>query len=222
MTRTAGDRDRGPGRGGVDAARRGSGGAVAGRGAGRLVVAGLVTVLLALALGGLTRVPFGPSDGPGALLRLSWRARGQPVEECRRLGPEELARLPVHMRREEVCERRLAPYRLRVVVDGREVEASVVRASGARHDRPIYIFREIPLGPGEHRMEISFERVGAGERTSVGREAPEGGEDISGGRAPRTPDSLRLARRVILERGEVVLVTYDPQARELVVREGRP
>lgn len=172
------------------------------RGAGALVALGTV-----VALGILTRVPYGEDPGPGARIRLSWRAVGERVEACRVRSPEELAALPRHMRRERVCEGRLASYALEAVVDGRRVVADTVRGSGVRGDRPLYVFRELPVRPGVHRVRVSFRRLGEGNGS--------GGEEV-------IPPSLLLEAMVRVGPGEVALITYDPGARRLRVgpREG--
>jgi hypothetical protein len=113
----------------------------------RRAVLGLMLATLVLTgVGAGTRVPYRFSESDEAVLRLSWRLRGVRVEECRRLTAGELERLPAHMRREEVCEGRIAPYRLTLEIDGHQVEDGLVHASGARADRPLYVYREEPNG----------------------------------------------------------------------------
>jgi hypothetical protein len=164
----------------------------------RPLLAVIVSTLLLLALIGLSLFPYGsePEDG---LLRLSWRARGERVEECRKLTPEELAALPGHMRREEICEGRLAPYRLSIRIDDRQVYDNTVRPAGARADRPIYVHREYRLSPGEHRLEVEFRL-----------------EDEGVGIASAEP--LVYTGVIQVNAGDVALLTVDPASRELVVR----
>ena len=113
-----------------------------------LLVAGLV-------LG--TRVPWVSEPGGDAVIRLSWRAIGERVEECREPSAEEQARVPAHMRQSRLCERRLASFRLVLRLDGRTALDALVAASGAREDRPTYVFHELRVPPGEHRIELRFE-----------------------------------------------------------------
>ena len=66
---------------------------------------GIVVAAVAVAtLAALSAIPWTPEPGPEAVVRLSWRARGERVEVCRDLSAEELEALPQHMRRERVCE----------------------------------------------------------------------------------------------------------------------
>jgi hypothetical protein len=169
----------------------------------RWTAAAVVVVVSALALAALSVLPYTPPAAEEGLLRLSWRARGERVQECRRVSDEEQAGLPAHMRREEVCEGRLLPAHLLVEVDGRVVVDDTVRARGARGDRPLYVFHEIALPPGRHPVRIRFER----------EERQEGGA---------TPALLELTQTLALAAGEVALVTYDTDLAALVVRTPEP
>jgi len=117
---------------------------------------GLVAALLTAGLVVGSALPYTANRDERALVRLSWRAVGEPVKECRVPTAEELASLPQHMRRSEICEARLSPFHLRVAIDGRVVFDDRILPSGARQDRPTYVFEEFPVAPGEHRLEIRF------------------------------------------------------------------
>jgi hypothetical protein len=160
--------------------------------------AGVAVALgLTLATAALSRVPWGPAVHDHAVIRLSWRTPGEFVNECRTPTAEELAALPIHMRRDEICEGRILPKRLRVLLDGREEIDEVVRAAGAREDRPLYVYREIPVPPGDHSVVIEW-----------------GTENGPSGSRQGLQAQLRLAA------GEIALLTYDVDRRELVVRGG--
>ena len=60
------------------------------------------------------------------------------------------------MRRDEVCEGTGISYRLRIALNGEGVEETLIRGGGTRGDRPIYVFRELRVEPGAHRLEISL------------------------------------------------------------------
>jgi hypothetical protein len=156
-------------------------------------------------VGALSLMPYdaAPADTP-ALLRLAWRTRGVRVEECRRLTEEELAGVPEHMRLEEECDGRILPYRLEVVVDGDRRITRLVRAAGARADRPLYVLEQIPLPAGTHQLDVHFVRQGT--------LPPQDSVDAA------TPARLRLTQPVTLARGEIALVTYDAERRALVLR----
>jgi hypothetical protein len=153
-------------------------------------------------------LPYTTEREVGAVLRLAWRARGERVEECRRRTPSELAKLPVHMRQEEVCEGRLLPYRLVVSVDRAPVVDRLVHGAGAREDRPLYVFEDLPVRPGFHRLSVRFTLVGTATR--AGAEAG----------APATPPRLALDTTVDFEFRRIVLVTYDDGGEQLMLRRG--
>jgi hypothetical protein len=164
-------------------------------------IGGLLGALLlgaALVLG--TRVPWTAEPEDEAAIRLSWRAVGEPIERCRVVTPEELEALPPHMRQREICERRLAPFRLRVSLDGADVADEEVFPSGARGDRPTYVFRELRVAPGSHHLKVQFQAL-----------HPEG--------APPPPPPLQLERTLELGPRAVALVAEDPDTAQLVLLE---
>ena len=176
----------------------------------RTGLAVLVALVATVAIGALSQVPYRVEDADQAWIRLSWRARTARIEECRQLTAEEIAELPVHMRREEVCERRGIPYRLRVALDGTEIEDGLIRGAGARGDRPIYVYRELRTTPGAHRLEITFEpRI----------EPADGGGEMSES-APVAP--LTLTTDLDLAAGDIALVTRQEGEDGLVVRRTAP
>jgi hypothetical protein len=135
------------------------------------------------------------------MIRLSWRARGARVEECRPLTAEELERIPSHMQREEICEGTVLPYRLRVVLNELQQVDQIVRSAGARQDRPLFVLQELPVPAGTHHLFVEFIRQG----------------EPSGDDEPATPGYLTLDATIALNPHEVALVTYDPERRELVL-----
>lgn len=177
----------------------------------RAAAGGLVVLAATVALGWLSQVPYGAAGEGEALVRLAWRTPGTRVEECRGLTPEELQQLPVHMRQEQVCEGRMLPYRLAVRLDGRPVANEVVHATGARADRPLYVYREFPVSQGGHDIQVTFSRDLVPADTAS--TSPSGER-----REPPAPPRLEFQGRVVLARDEIALVTYDPEQRRLVLK----
>jgi hypothetical protein len=165
---------------------------------GRLVT-GVATGVLLLGLAASSAVDVPWHEAATAELRLSWTARPERIDRCRVLTESELVDVPVHMRRAVECDGQAATYVLTVRVDGRSVDSAVVRGSGARHDRPIFLLRRYPIEPGRHRVEVRMRR----------REAV----DIEGDTMPtdrsRLPRDLPLDTLVTARAGAVVLVHYD-------------
>ena len=196
------------------------------RRAAQVVVAAVVT----LAIVGLSRVPYAAVRSEDGELRLAWRFRSERVSACRKLSDAEQAALPAHMRRTEDCTRGLRPYRLTVEVAGAAASVpdgapgpdqsagvrgraaavstvDTVRARGAESDRPLFVFRRIPLAPGRYAVRVEFAAVGRGGPASAGPD----------GRA-----ALRLDTMLTIGPRRVVLVTYDDDAKRLEVRTGVP
>ncbi len=159
------------------------------RGAGLALVAGLCA---GIAWG--TRVPYAIEPEPDAAIRLSWRAAGEPSLHCRTPSAEELARLPLHMRRKQICERRLPSFRLVVAVDGGAWLDELIAPGGAQHDRPAVVLRELRVTPGAHQLRVEL--------------------------TPEDPASApqRLDAQVVLHPRAVVLVSEDPQSGALALR----
>ena len=125
----------------------------------RTAAAWLGALGLTFVMAGLSRVPYAAHPDPDAVLRLSWRIRGEALAECAVLSAEELARLPVHMRNPEACQRRGRSYRLRAWIDGVPIVDRVMAPAGVRGDRPLYVFEEAPIPPGTHTTRVTFEPV---------------------------------------------------------------
>ena len=178
-------------------------------------VGGALLFVSAGVLSLLSEAPYTAEPATHGVIRLAWRARGERVRRCRRLTPDELAKLPAHMRQEEVCERAVLPYRLRVTVDGAPAIDELVRAGGAREDRPLFVFRELSVAPGAHHITVVFERASGGDAED------EGEDDRAQRREPResavreTPDHLALDETVTLAPRAILLVTYDDEGQRL-------
>jgi hypothetical protein len=198
-------------------------------------IAAALLVTIGITWASAVRMPSSPAV---AVLRLAWTARAERIEDCRRQSEEELAKLPAHMRQAVVCEGTTAAYRLEVRRDGALIADQIVRGGGLRHDRPLYVFRDISLPPGDAAISVRFVRVdsaaaGASSGTPSalrsdddrhsnamddGRRRREGEERIRG-REEAIAASLSLERRFHFVAREVILVTYDAERRELVALE---
>ena len=180
-------------------------------------VGGALLFVSAGVLSLLSEAPYTAEPATHGVIRLAWRARGERVRRCRRLTPDELAKLPAHMRQEEVCERAVLPYRLRVTVDGAPAIDELVRPGGAREDRPLFVFRELSVAPGAHHITVVFERASGGDA----EDEHEDEGDRAQRREPResavreTPDHLALDETVTLAPRAILLVTYDDEGQRL-------
>lgn len=196
-------------------------------------------IVAALSLAAMTRIsaaPVGLEGSESAKLRLSWSARPERIETCRVLSQEELEEREEHMRQRVECEGRFATYALEVFVDDQPVHQSVVRGAGLRHDRPIYLLREIAVSPGTHRIRISFRRREKTDNDAAAFEIETSSARDSGifaGRAEREaveharraraaiPAQLTLERSLAFRNGRVVVVTFESERGSLELLAGQ-
>ena len=165
---------------------------------------------------------------------MSWTARPERIETCRRLSQEELEKREVHMRMRVECEGRFATYDLRVFIGDKQLHRSVVHGAGLRNDRPIYLLREIDVPSGTQRVRVSFTRIEKTGKDSAGIDDDDDDDDdkdsgIFRGRAQRERDERsRRARAAIpprlafeslltFQRGDVYVLTFDSEKGRLLL-----
>lgn len=161
----------------------------------RILLMLLVSAAATAALGWLARASWRPDGADRAVLRLSWRLRGEREEHCRTRSEAELAALPAHMRAPRVCESRPIVYRLVLQLDDGRPDTVRLEPAGARGDRPVFVLRDTVVAAGVHRVRIE-----------LGREDGRGAEPLT------------LDRRIESRAGRIDLVTLDPEGRRLLHR----
>lgn len=169
----------------------------------RRLIGSAVAALVLVGVGAGSRVPVSFAATDSALVRLTWRTVGERVRSCRQLSAEELEKIPSHMRRTEECSSVTLPYRLTVEIGGRQVGDRLVHAAGARQDRPMFVFQEYAVPPGDHRLRVKYERA---------EDPPAGAEAVG-----ETPEELELDTTVRVAARQIVVVTYDPDQRRLIL-----
>lgn len=199
----------------------------------RSVGGALAAVVLLAAIAWASAVEIPTRGDIESALRLSWSARPERIESCRKVSEEELAKLPVHMRMNVECEGILASYLLTVMVDDDSVDRRVVRGGGMRNDRPIHLLVDYPIAAGSHRVRIMLTRQEAVENDSTDADSTSAVVADTGlfdDRAAREsnertrlknaelPVELVLDTVVEFKQGAVVLVGYDTEARRLQLR----
>lgn len=181
------------------------------------------------------------SESPDAILRLSIGARPERIEVCREQSKEALEEVLPQMRQRLLCEGTTARYRLEVRRNDQLLLSRNVRGGGLRHDRQLYVYRELPLPPGPSSIAVRFVRLDTViAATTDEREEHDEGErrDESQGIAPdrarreaeerrrrreeAIPPALHLDTIITLAPREVVLVTYSPDNRRLLFVTAKP
>jgi len=125
----------------------------------RILAVAAASAIALLALRSASFISTASDRGASAWVRLSWSARPERIEHCRRLTDAELEARPAHMRLRLECEGRFARYMLQLTVDDTVTVTDTVQGGGLRHDRPMHVLREHPLDPGTRRLLITLVRL---------------------------------------------------------------
>jgi len=167
------------------------------------VLSVLLSVGAFTVVGALSQLSVGGPER--AIVRLSWRTPAVRIERCRTLTPEELSRLEPHMRHTQECDGRTGDYELRVTFDGGSAHVDTVAPSGLRRDRPVYVFLDLPVEPGDHRVGVDFSLL-----------VP---SDLDGAEVGEGLRSLTWTGTLHLEPGRIGLLTLSEDGTELIARE---
>ena len=199
----------------------------------------IIAFALLLTMTWASTAPLRVTTSDDAIVRLSLGARPQRIETCRTQSDEELEKLAPQMRQRVICEGVTARYRLLVRRNGEVIHEQIVRGGGLRHDRRLYVSRDlrVPAGPGvftvelvridtvsgrdeEHEEEEEGEEEEERERAMSPDRQRREGEERRRRREEDVPPALRVEVEASLEPREVLLVTYDPVRRRLVTLTG--
>ncbi len=122
---------------------------------GWLAAAALAVVVMA-GLGASTAVGYRAPALPGSELVVSFKHPGVLGEHCRDISEAEKEKLPVHMRRDRICDRGRASVRLRVDVDGKPLVERSYAPAGIWSDGNSVAIERIPVPAGEHDIRVSI------------------------------------------------------------------
>ena len=157
------------------------------------------TVILFLGLARLSDLPTG-SPKNDAVLRLGWRLAGAKIKKCQEQPPAALANLPKHMQVTKFCEEEGVSYQLVVTVNNDKRIDTKIAPTGMRSDRPLFVFEELSLPPGQHSLTINFAPV----------------------KNPGNQPELKTYRydgSIIARAGRIVLVEMTDDGSQLAVRD---
>ena len=106
-------------------------------------------------VGYFAAAPAWQAADPGlAQIKLSFTHGGTRVEKCRRLSPEELARIPPNMRRSLQCSRERVPVVVELDLDGQLLYRAALPPSGVWRDGPSAAYQRFAVPPGRHRLTM--------------------------------------------------------------------
>ncbi len=112
------------------------------------------------------------ADANRAQIKLSFTHAGARVQECRRLSPEELAKVAPNMRRPLECTRERVPVVIELDLDGQPLYRASIAPIGVWKDGASAVYRRFAVPPGRYRLtmrlrddlpgRINAERAGRG------------------------------------------------------------
>ena len=122
-------------------------------GAARYVGQAVIYGVIALGIGYFSNRPllaYFPEDK--AQIKISFTHGANRVVECRRLTPEEIAKLPPRERRPHTCGRERLPMRVQLLLDDVPLYDEVVQPTGLSRDGPARIYRKFAVAPGRYEI----------------------------------------------------------------------
>lgn len=119
----------------------------------RLIAQACAYAVFAALIGYFSAAPHYTHFDPSlALIKLSFSHAAQPVRECRRLTPGELAELAPNMRQPLDCPRERLALLVELELDGVVVYRALHPPTGLWSDGPSAVYRRFPVPPGRHRL----------------------------------------------------------------------
>ncbi len=100
--------------------------------------------------------PFKHLEDDQSMITLAISHAGERREECRKISPEELAKLPPNMRIPMDCPRERSPITVALTLDGKAVINDSVEPPGLYKDQGIDIFQSIKVPAGKHILSIKM------------------------------------------------------------------
>ncbi len=104
-------------------------------------------------IGVLATWPRLPLVPPGAAeIKLSLAHSADRKVECRRLSPQEIAKLPPSERRPNTCGRERVPMHVQLVIDGKRLYDATVEPLGLTKDGPARVYEKFIVPAGQHTV----------------------------------------------------------------------
>lgn len=130
-----------------------------------------------------------------ALIKLSFTHAAQRVDECRKLTPEELAKLPPNMRAPTKCGRERSPVIVEVDIDGKPAIRHVARPSGLSRDGASSVYQRMTVPAGTHQVAVRL-------KDDAGKEGFE----------------YEREKTVTLAPAQILVIDFDPQQGGITLR----
>ena len=93
-------------------------------------------------------------DPQKALIKLSFSHAGEKKTECRRLSPDEIAKLAPNMRQALDCPRERVPLLVELLLDDELLYRGLLAPSGLARDGASTAYQRFPAEPGSHHLVV--------------------------------------------------------------------
>jgi ferredoxin/coenzyme F420-reducing hydrogenase delta subunit len=131
----------------------------------RLAAQAAAYAAVALLVGAFSSWPqYRQLAADAAVVKLSFSHAAPLREPCATLTADEMARLPINMRRRTDCRRDRWPVTVDLVLDGRLMYHGTHRAAGLHDDGPATIYRRFAVPAGAHTLTVRMADQGHGDR----------------------------------------------------------
>ncbi|TNG00191.1 MAG: hypothetical protein EP297_04145 [Gammaproteobacteria bacterium] len=98
--------------------------------------------------------PYHQLQEDQGVVTLAFAHAAQIREPCRKLTPEEMAKLPPNMRLSMDCPRERSPVTVELYLDDELVTREVIEAPGFHKDQGIDLFQRFKVTAGEHQLRV--------------------------------------------------------------------
>jgi hypothetical protein len=115
-----------------------------------IVIGGLFAGVAALS----NRPMYRQTPRGTGIIMLSFVHSADRRTECRRLTPEEIAKLPPNMRRTQDCPRERRPLFVELDVGGRTIYQASLRPAGIAGDGPSRVYERFVMPAGEYDVAV--------------------------------------------------------------------
>jgi hypothetical protein len=127
----------------------------------RLAGQAVVLAIIAAAIGYFSSRPFYSSIPPShAQIKVAFTHGGDRREACRRLKPEEIAKLPAKERRANTCSGERLPLVVEFTLNGQPLLAETLQPTGLHSDAPSRLYRKFTVPPGRHAFAARLRDTG--------------------------------------------------------------
>ncbi|MFN3604572.1 MAG: cytochrome b N-terminal domain-containing protein [Leptonema sp. (in: bacteria)] len=127
------------------------------------IAASIVILFLSLLTILISDLPYQtPFDSKPSLI-VSFKHPGQISENCKELSQEELNKLPLHMRKKEVCERKRTPVKMALFINDDKILEKSYKPGGIWEDLNSIAIEEIPLEQGKYKIKVLISDLPNGE-----------------------------------------------------------